>query len=139
MHFAYDGSLLTEYTAGRRLSQATQEAGEALPGELADPEEVLGRFVDLCLVEFPKVKRITLFGSRATDKARPDSDYDIALFVHDEDVNDDILSRASDLGFMFLLRGANIRPVVLGISRIEESTHFLNHIRAVGRTLHEGA
>jgi predicted nucleotidyltransferase len=31
----------------------------------------------------PKLERVVLYGSRARGDARPDSDYDIAVFLHD--------------------------------------------------------
>ncbi len=33
----------------------------------------------------PKLERVVLYGSRARGDARPDSDYDIAVFIHDPD------------------------------------------------------
>lgn len=49
---------------------------------LADP--VLSRFRAAVADAYgERVERVVLFGSRARGDARPDSDYDVAVFLHD--------------------------------------------------------
>ena len=52
------------------------------PTRIDDP--VLVRFrKDVAEVYGPRLERVVLFGSRARGAARPDSDYDIAVFLRD--------------------------------------------------------
>ena len=47
-------------------------------------DKVLARFrADLDRVYGPRIERVVLFGSRARGDARPDPDYDIAIFLHE--------------------------------------------------------
>ena len=60
----------------------------ATPHIEARSDPVLDRFCAALRQEYgARIERIVLYGSRARGDARPDSDYDIALFLHDlEDV-----------------------------------------------------
>lgn len=125
------------YEAGRRLKPQTQAATADLPESFQNESQILSSFVKLCLMELgSEVRSIVLFGSRATGRATAKSDYDIAVFVPSKDAAAIFLSRASDLAYPFLTRGIAIHPVVLDVARLGENTHFLNHIRAVGKTLY---
>ena len=44
------------------------------------------------------VERVVLYGSRARVDARPDSDYDIAVFLHDLPDHADAMNRFADIG-----------------------------------------
>jgi predicted nucleotidyltransferase len=44
-----------------------------------------------------RLERVILFGSRARGDARPDSDYDVAVFLHGMDNRDPELFRLADL------------------------------------------
>lgn len=80
----------------------------------------------------PDLRDVVLFGSRAMGTNRPDSDYDIAVFVADD--ADIARSRriASDAAYPHVLRGYDIRPVVVHLSRRDERSQFLGHVRDVG-------
>lgn len=48
------------------------------------PDPILTRFrTALDAIYGPRLERVVLFGSRARGEARPDSDYDIAVFLRD--------------------------------------------------------
>jgi predicted nucleotidyltransferase len=78
------------------------------------------------------LRDVVLFGSRATGTHGPNSDYDLAVFVGDD--ADLARSRriASDAAYPLVLRGYDIRPVVLHFHRREERSQFLGHVRDVG-------
>lgn len=78
------------------------------------------------------LRDVVLFGSRATGTHRPTSDYDIAVFVGDD--ADLARSRriASDAAYAHILKGYDIRPVVLHVHRRAERSQFLGHVRDVG-------
>ncbi len=50
----------------------------------------------------PRIERVVLFGSRARGDASPDSDYDVAVFLHD--INDRMaeMNRLADLSTAIL-------------------------------------
>lgn len=52
------------------------------------PDPVLEKFrTAITALYGPRIERIVLYGSRARGDARPDSDYDIALFLRDLSTN----------------------------------------------------
>ncbi len=81
------------------------------------------------------VTAMFLFGSRATGAHRPDSDYDIAVFVRDDADLARLRRVASNTAYPFVLRGYDFRPVVLHHARRDERSQFLSHIKTVGRAL----
>ena len=50
-----------------------------------------------------RLERVVLFGSRARGDARPDSDYDVAVFIRDLDTWFDELVRLAEIGTDVLL------------------------------------
>ncbi len=82
-----------------------------------------------------ELSAVLLFGSRATGAHRPDSDFDIAVFVRDDADLTRLRRVVSDIAYPFVLRGYDFRPVVLRARRRAERSQFLGHIRAVGRAL----
>ena len=82
-----------------------------------------------------RVAKVVLFGSRARGDARPDSDWDIAVFLQGEPSSGD-LDRMSDLGFDLLLETEQyIQVVPLPARREAEESLFLTSIREHGIAL----
>ena len=61
----------------------------------------------------PGVEKLILFGSRARGEALPDSDYDVAVLVHDISDRPHIRRVLSDLAYDDILNGFVIRPIPL--------------------------
>ena len=79
--------------------------------------------------------KAVLYGSRARGDARPDSDWDIAVFLAGEPSSDD-LNRLSDLGTDLLYEtGQFIQPLPIASYRLEEQSHLLRAIRSEGVAL----
>jgi predicted nucleotidyltransferase len=53
-------------------------------GEAAEPGDVMTELIDRLVPVF-QPEEIYLFGSRARDKAKPDSDYDVLLVIRESD------------------------------------------------------
>jgi uncharacterized protein len=49
-----------------------------------------------------RIERVVLFGSRARGEARPDSDYDIAVFLRDMSDRGQEMNRLADIGINIL-------------------------------------
>lgn len=63
---------------------AEQEALSAQTAHPALTDPVLRRFASEARAFYgPRLERLVLFGSRARGDHRPDSDYDVAVFLHD--------------------------------------------------------
>ncbi|MDD5587254.1 MAG: nucleotidyltransferase domain-containing protein [Alphaproteobacteria bacterium] len=84
-----------------------------------------------------RIERIVLFGSRARGEARPDSDYDIALFLKDmpeerwrkrEHISEVTMPILDDTG-------AVVNVVMLPAGSYENRTLFMHEIRKDGREL----
>jgi predicted nucleotidyltransferase len=96
--------------------------------------EPLGEFVaQVRTAMTPYITCVVLFGSRATGKARHDSDYDVALFVVDSAPMWPLRKLASSIAYRFILRGVEIRPVVLAEKHWDADSQFARHIREFGK------
>jgi predicted nucleotidyltransferase len=79
-----------------------------------------------------RIAKVVLYGSRARDEARSDSDWDVAVFLHGQPSSSeqDVLS---DIGFDLLLEvGQHIHPIALDEARAEEASWFMQTVRRDG-------
>ena len=74
-----------------------------------------------------RVVRVMLYGSRARGDARPDSDWDVAVFIAGDPTLED--QRAlSDIGFDLLEHGPHVRTVAIDAARSPEPSYFLSNV-----------
>ena len=82
-----------------------------------------------------RVAKVVLYGSRARGDARPDSDWDIAVFLAEDPTADD-LDRLVDLGTDLLYEtGEYVQPMPISMRRFDEDSTLLTAIRTDGITL----
>src|ERR1700722_2528222 len=97
-------------------------------------DPTLARFrAALAEVYGARLERIVLYGSRARGDARPDSDYDVAVFLRDMDDRGRELYRLADVGTEVLYGGGgviNALPYSSGAYR--ERTPLMHEIRRDG-------
>jgi uncharacterized protein len=80
-----------------------------------------------------KLERVTLFGSRARGDAVPDSDYDIAVFIHDPDSFNDEAVRLAAIGTSILYdMGAVINPLPFQAGAHQKRTGLMAELRRDG-------
>ena len=95
------------------------------------PAELLSRIVD-----YFHPRRIVLFGSRAGGNARPDPDWDIAVFLKEPMETEAEALRLADAGIDILLdTGAVINSVRLPAGSWDKRTGFMREIRREGIVL----
>ena len=83
-----------------------------------------------------RLERAVLFGSRARGDARPDSDYDIAVFIRDPDAWFKEVVRLADLGTDILMdTGAVISAKPFRAGAHKEPSPLMKAIRSEGLDL----
>ncbi len=99
---------------------------------LANP--VLGRFRKaLDEMYGSRLERVVLFGSRARGDARPDSDYDVAVFLRDMIDRGSELHRLADLSTNIIDEtGAFVHAMPYAAGAYNERTPLMREIRLEG-------
>jgi uncharacterized protein len=83
-----------------------------------------------------RIERVVLFGSRARGEARPDSDYDIAVFINNRGELWDELGKLSQITTNILKdMGAVISAKPFRASAYLEHTPLMGEIRSEGRDI----
>jgi predicted nucleotidyltransferase len=83
-----------------------------------------------------RVERVVLFGSRARGDAKPNSDYDIAVFIKDAGSFGDDSARLGAVGTDILLdMGAVISATPFPAGAYRERTGFMHELRKDGLDL----
>jgi len=100
--------------------------------EIDDP--VLARFrTKLDEIYGNRIDRVILFGSRARGDARPESDYDVAVFLRDMDDRYPELRRLADLSTDFIHEtGEFVHAMPYRAGAYNESTPLMLGIRSDG-------
>ena len=81
----------------------------------------------------PRLARVVLFGSRARGEARPDSDYDVAIFVEDLTDRWAEFDRIEPILTEFLLhRSALIQALPYDSRRYDDPSSLMRNIREEG-------
>jgi predicted nucleotidyltransferase len=81
----------------------------------------------------PRLERVVLFGSRARGDARPDSDYDVAVFLRDMSNRDPELYRLADLSTRIIEEtGAFVHAMPYCAGAYNERTPLMREIRLEG-------
>lgn len=80
-----------------------------------------------------KLERVVLFGSRARGDARPDLDYDIAVFIHEPDSYDEEARRLAEIVTDILYETGNvINALAFRAGSYEERTGLMSELRRDG-------
>jgi len=80
-----------------------------------------------------RVERLVLFGSRARGNARPDSDYDISIFLRDMPDRAKEMNKLADIGTDILYDiGGVIHAMPYGAGTYRDRTPLMHEIRLDG-------
>lgn len=104
---------------------------------MTTPALPLARFrSSLAALYGPRLDRVVLYGSRARGDARPDSDYDVAVFLRDIGDRWQEIDRLTRLSTDILDdTGAVINALPFNASAYRERTPLMHEIRQDGRDL----
>ena len=81
----------------------------------------------------PRLERAVLYGSRARGEARPDSDWDVAVFIRDPERFGIELGRLADLETDILYdTGEVINALPFGAGTYGDATGFMSEVREDG-------
>ena len=80
-----------------------------------------------------RLERVVLFGSRARGEAHAESDYDVAVFLHDMTDRAQEMNRLTDLATNILYDdGGLVHAMPYRAGSYNERTPLMNEIRAAG-------
>jgi predicted nucleotidyltransferase len=80
-----------------------------------------------------RLERVVLFGSRARGDAQPDSDYDIAVFIHEPESFGDDAWRLAEIGTDILYdTGAVINALPFRAGAYRDRTGLMSELRRDG-------
>ena len=81
-----------------------------------------------------RLERVTLFGSRARGDARPDSDYDVAVFLHDMKDFSEEAQRLAEIETDILYdTGAVINALPFGAGAWRQQSGLMRELEREGR------
>jgi predicted nucleotidyltransferase len=97
-------------------------------------DPILARFrATIAEVYGDRIERVVLFGSRARGNARPDSDYDIAVFLRDMSDRARELNQLADIGTEILEQtGEFVHAMPYRAGFYNERTPLMREIRREG-------
>jgi len=97
-------------------------------------DSVLSRFrAALDEIYGERIERVVLYGSRARGEARPDSDYDVAVFLRDMPDRWKEMDRLADLGTEILYdEGKLVHGMAYQVGANLERTPLMHEIRKDG-------
>ncbi len=100
----------------------------------APDDSVLKRFrAAVAEIYGDRLERVVLFGSRARGDAQPDSDYDVAVFLHEMPDRLAEMNRLADVATDILYsEGGFIHAMPYRAGSYEERTPLMHEIRADG-------
>ena len=82
-----------------------------------------------------RIARVVLYGSRARGDARPDSDWDVAVFLHGSPSSDD-RDVLSDIGFDLMMEsGEHVQTIAIDASHPPDYSSFLLNVHEDGITV----
>lgn len=75
-----------------------------------------------------RIVRVMLYGARARGDARPDSDWDVAVFLRDGPSLDDS-DALSDIGFDLMMKyGQHVQTIAIDADRQVQDSSFLQNV-----------
>jgi predicted nucleotidyltransferase len=79
-----------------------------------------------------RVAKVMLYGSRARGEGRPDSDWDVVVFVRGRVALQEARTLSHIGSDLFFDRGWDIHPMALPATRANEDSYFLRMLRRDG-------
>lgn len=75
-----------------------------------------------------RIERVMLYGSRARGEARPDSDWDVAIFLKGIPSSED-RELLADIGFDLMMEhGQHLQTIAIDAARTPEGSYFLRNV-----------